>query len=324
MVDHCTALCQFMGMHLTDDLSVEGLMELYRLPLFELIHRAHLVHRENHKLDVQKCSLLSIKTGGCPENCSYCPQSAHYETQTQRHGLLPVEDVQRAAKAAKENGAERFCMGAAWRNVKDGEEFDQVWEMVRTVKGEGLEACVTLGMLTDSQAEKLKSAGLDAYNHNIDTSREYYEKIISTRTYDDRLNTLRSVRKAGINVCSGGIIGMGEGVEDRCAMLFELASMDPQPESVPINLLIPVEGTPLEKSEAVDSFELIRLVAVARLAMPKTRIRLSAGRTSLNREAQALAFFSGANSVFIGDTLLTRENPQLEEDRSMFRDLASL
>lgn len=298
-------------------------LSLYQLPLMDLIYRAHSVHRENHNpQDIQRCSLLSIKTGGCSEDCSYCPQSAHYDTGLERQSLMALEQVQEAARRAKKSGAQRFCMGAAWRNIKDGPEFDRVLEMVKCVKIEGLEACATLGMLTPAQARRLKDAGLDAYNHNLDTSREFYEEIISTRTYDDRLKTIQSVRSAGITVCSGGIIGMGEGPQDRCALLAELASLDPQPESVPINLLIPVEGTPLENSAPVQTTELVRTVAVARILMPKTRVRLSAGRTSLSAEGQILAFFAGANSIFLGEKLLTRPNPSLDEDERLLSSLA--
>ncbi|HUP57296.1 MAG TPA: biotin synthase BioB [Bdellovibrionota bacterium] len=291
---------------------------LYELPLSELIFSAQEAHRQHHEpAEIQRCTLLSIKTGGCPEDCGYCPQSAHYDTGLARQSLMPVEEVRKAAREARADGAERFCMGAAWRQVKDGPEFDQVLDMVRAVKDEGLEACVTLGMLNPAQARKLKEAGLDAYNHNLDTSREYYSEIIHTRTYDDRLNTLQAVREAGITVCSGGIIGMGESIADRCAMLAELAKLDPQPESVPINLLIPVEGTPLANQPPVDPLELVRTIAVARLLMPKTRVRLSAGRVSLSREAQALAFLAGANSIFLGEKLLTRPNPEVSEDEEL-------
>jgi biotin synthase len=295
----------------------------YEKPLMDLLYEAHGIHRQHHDpTDIQKCTLLSIKTGGCPENCSYCPQSAHYETNVERQSLLPLEEVRKAVKNAKASGAERFCMGAAWRNVKDGPEFDRVLDMVRIVKSENLEACVTLGMLTLRQAERLKEAGLDAYNHNLDTSREYYDKIIQTRTYDDRLDTLNSVRKVGLSICCGGIIGMGESVRDRCLLLAQLASMDPQPESVPINLLMRVEGTPLENSTPVDPIDLVRTVAVARILMPKSRVRLSAGRLSLSQEAQILAFFAGANSIFLGDKLLTRPNPTPDEDDQMLLNLA--
>ncbi|MFZ9595963.1 MAG: biotin synthase BioB [Bdellovibrionia bacterium] len=295
---------------------------LYHLPFMELLHQAHEVHRAHHQpTEIQKCTLLSIKTGGCPEDCSYCPQSAHYDTGLEKTGLVNLEEVRKAAQNARKNGAERFCMGAAWRKVKDGPEFDQVLDMIRIVKNENLEACVTLGMLTSDQAKRLKEAGLDAYNHNLDTSRQYYEKIIQTRTYDDRLNTLKAVREAGITVCSGGIIGMGETTHDRCALLAELAALVPQPESVPINLLIPVEGTPLEDSAAVDPLDLVRTIAVARILMPQSRVRLSAGRISLSKEAQVLAFYAGANSIFLGETLLTRANPEPDQDHQLLAAL---
>ncbi len=297
-------------------------LELYRKPLFELMYQAHAVHREHQPENhIQKCSLLSIKTGGCPEDCSYCPQSAHYKTGLNKQGLMDMDEVKTALDDAKAQGAERFCMGAAWREVKDGAQFEQVLDMVRMVKHAGMEACVTLGMLTDKQAQRLKEAGLDAYNHNLDSSREFYDKIISTRTYDDRLQTLRNVREAGITICSGGIIGMGETDRDRSAMLVELANMNPQPESVPINLLIPVEGTPLAQQEPVDVFDLVRCIAVARILMPKSKVRLSAGRINLSREGQALAFFAGANSIFLGEKLLTRDNPETREDQKLFADL---
>jgi biotin synthase len=307
----------------TKNMNLAEARRLYGLPLFELIFKAHEVHKsflENSK--VQRCTLLSVKTGGCPEDCAYCPQSAHHSnTKTQRHALLNLEKVVEAARAAKASGAERFCMGAAWREVKDGPEFDRILEMVRAVKREGLEACVTLGMLTPRQAERLKEAGLDAYNHNLDTSREYYPEIIGTRTYDDRLETLKAAREAGIGLCCGGILGMGESEEDRLKLVAELAAMDPPPESVPINLLIPVPGTPLQDQKPVDPMDLVRLIAVTRILMPKTRIRLSAGRVSLSREAQLWAFFAGANSIFLGDKLLTRENPSLEEDTLLLSTL---
>lgn len=303
--------------------SIERALELYELPFMELLYQAHEVHRKNHDpLNVQKCTLLSIKTGGCSEDCSYCPQSAHYDTGLEREPLLPLQQVKIAAQNAKANGAERFCMGAAWRNVRDGAEFDRILEMVKAVKKEGLEACVTLGMLNEEQAKKLKDAGLDAYNHNLDSSSEFYQKIIHTRTYEDRLNTLKNVRKAGLSMCSGGIIGMGETSRDRCEMLTTLASFDPQPESVPINLLIPVEGTPLANAEPIDNMELIRTIAVARILMPQSKVRLSAGRENLNQEAQILAFYAGANSIFLGEKLLTRANPTPDEDHQMLASLA--
>lgn len=298
--------------------------QLFAKPLLDLLFEAHSIHRQYHEpADIQKCSLLSIKTGACPEDCSYCPQAARYKTGLNYEPLMEVEEVRNSARAAKQEGAQRFCMGAAWRNVKDGPQFDRVLEMVKAVNDEGLEVCVTLGMVTEKQAERLKEAGVFAYNHNLDTSRDYYPKIITTRTYDERLETLQNVRNAGMTVCSGGIIGMGESDEDRCALLAELASLEPQPESVPINLLIPVEGTPLADAPPVDALELVRMVAVARILMPHSRVRLSAGRTSLNREAHILAFFAGANSIFLGEKLLTRANPEPDDDHALIACLAS-
>lgn len=309
------------GLPMTDFLSLAK--TTYQKPLMDLLFEAHQIHRTHHKPnEIQKCTLLSIKTGGCPEDCSYCPQSAHYDTGLEKQSLLQVEDVRRAAKNARSNGAQRFCMGAAWRNVKDGPEFDRVLEMIRVVKSENLEACVTLGMLTEQQAVRLKEAGLDAYNHNLDTSREHYEKIIHTRTYDDRLRTLQSVREAGITVCSGLILGMGETWEDRCKALAQLASLNPQPESVPLNLLVRIEGTPLKDTEVLDPLELVRSAAVARILMPKSRVRLSAGRNSLSNEAQVLAFFAGVNSIFWGDILLTRPNCSPTEDSELMEKMA--
>ncbi|MFN3326669.1 MAG: biotin synthase BioB [Bryobacteraceae bacterium] len=300
----------------------EESLRLYRLPLFELLYTAHTAHRAHHAPgEIQRCYLLSIKTGGCPEDCGYCGQSAHYDTGLKREPLLSVEEVRAAALAAKERGAERFCMGAAWRQAPPGEQFERVLQMVREVKALGLEACTTLGMLTPDQACRLKEAGLDAYNHNLDTSRQHYTSIISTRTFDDRLATLNAARQAGLTLCSGGILGLGESAEDRCRMLAELAALDPQPESVPINLLVPIEGTPLAAAPDVDPLELVRTIAVARILMPKSRVRLSAGRMSLSRETQILAFFAGANSIFIGDKLLTTPNSAAAEDEALFAAL---
>jgi biotin synthase len=291
---------------------------LHDLPLFELVDRARAVHREFHpKGKVQLCTLLSVKTGGCPEDCAYCPQSSHHDTSVGAEKMLGEDDVIEAAQRAKDAGATRFCMGAAWREVKDGPAFDRVLDMVRGVKGMGLEACCTLGMLTESQAQRLKEAGLDAYNHNLDTSRAAYKSIISTRSYDDRLRTLTNVRKAGITVCSGGIIGMGESIDDRVSMLIELAKLDPHPESVPINALVRVEGTPLAELPPVPGIELVRMIATARLMMPTSRVRLSAGRTELSDEAQLLALYAGANSIFYGDRLLTTPNPGKNEDADL-------
>jgi biotin synthase len=296
--------------------------DLYRLPFFELLFRAHSVHRRFHDAqEIQRCFLLSIKTGGCPEDCGYCSQSAHHATDLQRQPLLSIEEVRTAAIHAREQGAQRFCMGAAWRNAPEGKQFEQVLAMVREVKALGLEACVTLGMLTQEQACRLKEAGLDAYNHNLDTSRDYYPHVVTTRTYEDRLKTIQAVRQAGITVCCGGILGLGESEEDRCMLLSELAQMDPQPESVPINLLVPVAGTPLGSAAPVDSTDLVRTIAVARILMPRSRVRLSAGRLSLSKEAQLLAFFAGANSIFIGEKLLTTPNVDPVRDLTMLKEI---
>jgi biotin synthase len=295
--------------------------KLYDRPLFSLLDEARAIHRAHHpELEVQLCTLLSVKTGGCPEDCKYCTQSSHYETSVGPEKMLDVDEVLAAARRAKDAGSTRFCMGAAWREVKDGPAFDRVLSMVRGVKSLGLEACVTLGMVTADQAVKLKEAGLDAYNHNLDTSRQHYRSIITTRTYDDRLRTLENVRAAGVTVCSGGIIGMGESIDDRCDMLRTLANLDPQPESVPINALVPMEGTPLGALPPVDPLDLVRMVACARILMPRARVRLSAGRTALSREAQLLAMYAGANSIFYGDRLLTASNPAEDGDRALLRD----
>jgi biotin synthase len=291
---------------------------VHDLPLPELLYRAQTVHRQHHAVDeVQLCTLLSVKTGGCSEDCAYCPQSAHYETPVSPERSLSVAEVRDAARDARAAGAARLCMGAAWREVKDGPAFDAVLDMVRTVRAEGLEACCTLGMITDDQARRLKEAGLTAYNHNLDTSRENYKSIISTRTYDDRLRTLQSVRDAGITVCCGGIIGMGESIDDRCELLRTLASLDPQPESVPVNALVAVEGTPLASLPPVDPLELVRMIATARIFIPRARVRLSAGRLALPREAQLLCFLAGANSIFFGEKLLTTPNPDFADDQAL-------
>jgi biotin synthase len=301
--------------------TVAEVRAIHDLPIPDLVMRAQLVHREHHPAgEVQLCSLLSVKTGGCPEDCAYCPQSSHYDTGLERERMMKTPEVLDAAARAKAAGATRFCMGAAWREVKDGPAFDEVLDMVRGVRALGMEACCTLGMLSESQAQRLGEAGLSAYNHNLDTSRSYYKSIISTRTYDDRLRTLANVRKAGITVCSGGIIGMGESLDDRCAMLATLANLDPQPESVPVNALVPVEGTPLADRAAVDGLELVRMIATARILMPASRVRLSAGRMALSREAQVLCFLAGANSIFYGEKLLTTGNPDVSADQSLLRD----
>ncbi len=305
---------------LRHDQSLEEALALHNLPLFELVDRARQVHRAFHKVDeVQLCTLLSVKTGGCPEDCAYCPQSSHHDTGVGAERMLDDDAVIEAAARAKAAGSTRFCMGAAWREVKDGPMFERVLDMVRGVKGLGLEACCTLGMLTDDQARRLKEAGLDAYNHNLDTSREAYRSIITTRSYEERLLTLRAVRGAGITVCSGGIIGMGESIADRCGMLVELARLDPHPESVPINALVRAPGTPLEHLPPVDGTELVRMIATARIMMPRSKVRLSAGRTELTKEAQLFCLYAGANSIFYGDRLLTTDNPGPSEDDALLK-----
>ena len=304
------------------DWSLGEIGEIYGAPLIDLVMRAQQTHRAYHAPnEVQGCVLLNVKSGGCPEDCAYCPQSAHYQTGVERHGLVGVDDALAAAKRARDDGATRFCMGAAWRNAAEGGEFERVLEMVRGVRALGMEACCTLGMLTDRQAEALAAAGLTAYNHNLDTSPEFYGEIISTRTYQDRLETIARVRRAGVTVCSGGIIGMGESREARWGLLQQLASLDPHPESVPINLLVRVAGTPLGDRPPEDPLELVRTIATARVLMPRAMVRLSAGRTSLSPEAQALCFMAGANSVFMGERLLTTPNPAVEADRRLFDDL---
>ena len=290
---------------------------LYERGLLDLIFLASQTHRTHRDpAEVQCAALLSVKTGGCPEDCAYCPQSAHYQTGVEASELMSLETVRDAAQTALSNGADRFCLGAAWRAVRDGEEFNQVLDMVRTVKGLGLETCVTLGMLEPHQARRLKEAGLDYYNHNLDTGPEFYDTIIGTRTYDDRRRTLKSVREAGLKVCCGGILGMGEQHADRIALLYELASQEPQPESVPINSLVAVEGTPLADQEPVVWEELVRMVAVARILMPHTRVRLSAGRLQLSEPTQTLCFLAGADSIFLGDQLLTTPNPEASADHA--------
>lgn len=303
---------------LRHDWSVSEVRRIHDLPFFELLDRARAVHVVFHgRAQVQLCTLLSVKTGGCPEDCSYCPQSSHYETTVGPERMLDEKAVLEAAQRAKDAGSTRFCMGAAWREVKDGPAFDRVLGMVRGVKELGLEACATLGMLSTDQAARLKAAGLDAYNHNLDTSREAYRSIITTRTFDDRLRTLRSVREAGISVCSGGIVGMGESVDDRCAMLVELSSLDPHPESVPINALVRVEGTPLAALPPIDPTDFVRMIATARILMPHAMVRLSAGREEMSRETQLLCMYAGANSIFYGDRLLTTGNPSCDKDRDL-------
>ena len=303
------------------DWTTEGVEALYHLPLTELLFRAQTVHREHFDpAQVQLSTLLSIKTGGCPENCAYCPQSAHFDTGVQASKLMPLQEVVDAAAAAKAQGATRFCMGAAWRSPKP-RDIERVSEMVREVKALGLETCMTLGMLDAEQAQALDAAGLDYYNHNLDSAPEFYGSIISTRTYQDRLDTLARVRRAGIKVCSGGIVGMGESRAQRAGLIAQLANLDPYPESVPINNLVQVEGTPLAGTEPLDSFEFVRTIAVARITMPLARVRLSAGRQQMSEAVQALCFLAGANSVFYGEKLLTTGNPDVEKDRALFEKL---
>ena len=301
------------------DWTLAEVRAIHDLPLLDLVHRAQTVHREHFGDNrVQLCSLLSVKTGGCPEDCAYCPQAARYHTDVQAEPLMEVDDVLAAAHKAREAGATRFCMGAAWREVKDGQQFDRVLEMVRGVKRVGMEACCTLGMLTAAQAGRLKEAGLDAYNHNLDTSRAKYGDIITTRTYDERLRTLDNVRRAGISVCCGGILGMGESVDDRCEMLRMLAAQEPHPESVPINMLVAIAGTPLAARPPVSTVEMVRAIATARILMPRAMVRLSAGRQQMSEEAQLLCMMAGANSVFFGDKLLTTGNPEYAQDMALF------
>ena len=298
------------------------ILDVYNKPLLELVYEAATVHRQFHKAgEVQISSLLSIKTGGCSEDCAYCPQAARYHTDIKVHKLMSIDEVNTASERAKNAGASRMCLGAAWREVRDNKDFDKILEMVKTINSKEMEVCCTLGMLTEEQAKKLADAGLYAYNHNIDTSEEFYGDVITTRTYEDRLNTIKNVRKAGMTVCSGGIIGMGESVEDRIGMLFTLTNLTPQPESVPINGLVPVEGTPLEKQEIVSVWDMVRMIATTRIVMPHTSVRLSAGRLSMSMEAQALCFMAGASSIFAGDKLLTTPNPAFNEDMEMFNIL---
>ena len=297
----------------------EEIITLYNKPMMDLLYEAATIHRATHDPNVvQVSTLLSIKTGGCPEDCGYCPQAARYHTNIKTNDLMSVQQVKAQALRAKSSGSSRVCMGAAWRNVKDGPEFEQVLEMIRTINKLDMEVCCTLGMITENQARRLAEAGLYAYNHNLDSSEEYYKEVISTRGYEDRLETIANVRKTNVTVCSGGIIGMGESVEDRAGMLVTLASLNPQPESVPINALVAVEGTPLENEKPVEIWDMLRMVATTRIVMPKTQVRLSAGRSQMTREGQAMCFFAGANSIFAGDKLLTTPNPDVNEDMKMF------
>lgn len=308
--------------HNSNPLSKEQIIEIYNTPLMELVYKAATVHREFHDPNkIQKSTLVSIKTGGCPEDCGYCPQAARYHTKIEGNDLMSVSQLKDRALRAKESGSSRVCMGAAWRNVKDGPEFEQVLEMVRTINKLDMEVCATLGMLTERQAERLEEAGLYAYNHNLDTSEEYYREVISTRGYEDRIETINNVRKTNITVCSGGIIGMGESLEDRAGMLHQLSQFNPHPESVPINALVAVEGTPMEEQQPVNIWEMVRMVATARIVLPRTQVRLSAGRNDMSPEGQALCFLAGANSIFAGEKLLTTPNPAEDADEKLIRDL---
>ena len=311
-----------METEIRHDWTIEEVGAIYEQPLLELLHEAQSMHRRHHDpRKVQRCTLMSVKTGACPEDCKYCSQSTRWNTGLEREGLLDSKTVLAAARRAKSQGASRFCMGAAWRQAKEGKAFEEVLQMVRGVAAEGMEVCVTLGMLTEEQAIKLKEAGLTAYNHNLDTSREFYPKVITTRTYDDRLDTIRKVQKAGISVCCGGILGMGETRADRVALLTTLSNLDPHPESVPINKLVKISGTPLEDADELDIFELVRSIATVRILIPASRVRLSAGRMSLSKEGQAMCFLAGANSIFFGDTLLTTPNPGVDEDLRFLEEL---
>jgi biotin synthase len=306
----------------TQKISLDAIKALYEKPFMDLVYEAASVHRAHHNPEeMQMCTLLSIKTGGCTEDCKYCSQSIHNNADLEKEILLKTDQVLEEARKAKDAGSTRFCMGAAWPRVLDGKAFDRVCDMVKGVSDMGMEACVTLGMLTEPQAVRLKEAGLTAYNHNLDTSREFYDKIITTRTYDERLETLKNVAKAGISACCGGILGMGESREDRISLLHTLCNLDPQPESVPINMLVPVAGTPLENAKKLDIFEWIRMIAVARILMPKAMVRLSAGRLQISKEAQALAFMAGANAIFTGEKLLTTPNPEEDFDAALLEEL---
>lgn len=309
---------------MTKAITQQNVSDIYHQPVLDLVFQAASVHREHNEAnEIQVSSLISIKTGACPEDCSYCSQSARFKTNIKVEKLMPLAEVKARAQSAKDAGASRLCMGAAWRNVKDNAQFDQVLEMVSEVNDMGMEVCCTLGMLTAEQAQKLADAGLYAYNHNLDTSREYYDKVITTRTYDDRLETIDHVRKAGITVCSGGIIGLGESTDDRISMLVTLANLPVAPESIPINALVPVEGTPLGEQPRVEIWDMLRMIATTRILFPHTVVRLSAGRNEMSTVEQALCFLAGANSIFAGDKLLTTPNPDFQDDHSMF-DLLGL
>lgn len=319
-MSHCVQALE-KNNEIRHDWQTQEVLSLMTQPLNDLLFQAQSVHRKYFDANaVQLSTLVNIKRGGCPEDCAYCPQSVHYETEVRGEPMLSLEEIRNAAKNAQHEGATRFCMGAAWRSPKE-RDFKLVLEMVKEVKAMGMETCVTMGMLSDDQTSRLKQAGLDFYNHNLDSSESFYETIISTRDYKDRLETLKSVRKAGINVCSGGIIGLGEGETDRAEMLCTLANLEKHPESIPINLLVKVKGTPLADVEDIDPFDMVRMIATARIMMPASYVRLSAGRSGMNDEHQALCFMAGANSIFYGEELLTTDNPALEKDRLLFNRL---
>ena len=302
--------------------SKEEVSQMYNLPFLELIFNAQSIHRKHQPLNkVQMCTLSNIKSGNCPEDCKYCPQSSRYNTEIEKYNLSSKEEVLKQAKAAKENGASRFCMGAAWRNAPNNTDFEKILDLVREVAKLNMEVCCTLGMLTQEQAYKLKEAGLTAYNHNLDTSENFYKKIITTRTYKDRLETIQNISNADIQVCCGGILGLGESQEDRIDLIKTLANLNPQPESVPINVLVKVKGTPLYEQKEIDPFELVRSIATTRILIPKAKVRLSAGRLEMSHELQTLCFLAGANSIFIGEKLLTTDNPEIKNDKKLFKKL---
>ncbi|MDA9573911.1 biotin synthase BioB [Rickettsiales bacterium] len=306
------------------DWQLEEVQELFNMPFNDLIFKSAQIHRQFHDANkIQISTLLSIKTGSCPENCKYCPQSAHYNTGLEKESLMSIDKILIAARAAKESGASRFCMGAAWRNLHD-RDVDNICNIIKEVKEVGLETCMTLGMLTKKQSQQLKESGLDYYNHNIDSSEEFYSNIITTRNFQDRLDTLKNVRDSGLNVCSGGIVGMGEKVRDRAKMLIILANLEKHPESVPINMLVKVKGTPLDQVQDIDQFDFIKTIAIARIMMPQSVVRLSAGREEMNEQTQALCFFAGANSIFYGEKLLTTNNPEVKQDQKLFQKLGLL
>jgi len=309
-------------MNLKSNWTLDEISKIYHTSLFELIQNANKIHQENHtSSEVQICTLLSIKTGGCTEDCSYCSQAARYNTGLNTESLLSYDEVMKSANLAKNAGSTRFCMGAAWKEVRDNRDFDKVLKMIEGVSELGLEVCGTLGMATEDQISKMKEAGLHAYNHNVDTSEEYYSDIITTHTHDDRMETLKNIRNAGVTICSGGIIGMGETDEDRIKMIHSLATIEKHPESVPINALVSIKGTPLEKQKEVNTWDMIRMISTARITMPKSMVRLSAGRLSMSKEAQTLCFLAGANSIFSGEKLLTTPNPGVNEDQELFNIL---